>query len=53
MNDFRPAWYVQELERLESLKERPQDRTWGHPMDVALAIAFVLVLTAVFVGVFK
>jgi hypothetical protein len=53
MNDFRPAWYVQELERLESLKEHRQGKTWAHPMDVLLAIAFVLVLTAVFVGVFK
>jgi uncharacterized membrane protein YidH (DUF202 family) len=52
MNDFRPAWYVQELERLESLKERPQDRTWGHPVDALLAVGLVVVLACVALGVF-
>ena len=50
---YRPQWYEDELERLASLEEHPHGRTGTHPMDVLLAIAFVLVLTAVFVGVFK
>jgi hypothetical protein len=50
---YRPQWYEDELNRLAELEEHPQGKTWAHPMDVLLAIAFVLVLTAVFVGVFK
>lgn len=52
MSDFRPQWYVQELERLESLKEHPQGKTWSHPADLLIAIAFVVVVTLLFVGVF-
>jgi hypothetical protein len=52
MSDFRPAWYVQELERLESLKEHRHGKTWGHPTDVLLVIGLVIVLTCLFVGVF-
>ena len=50
--DFRPAWYDAELARLESLEERPQGKTWGHPTDVLLIIGLVIVLTCLFVGVF-
>lgn len=49
---YRPQWYEDELDRLASLEEHPQGRTWSHPTDVLLAIAFVAVLTAVFVGAF-
>lgn len=51
--DFRPAWYDAELARLESLEERPQGKTWGHPTDVLFAIGLVIVLTCLFVGVFR
>ena len=50
---WRAAWYEAELARLASLEEHPQGRTWDHPTDVLIAIAFVIVLTLLFVGVFK
>ncbi len=50
--DFRPAWYEAELARLESLEERPQGKTWGHPTDLLFLIAFVVIGTAIFVGWF-
>lgn len=50
--DFRPAWYETELARLESLKEHPQGKTWAHPADLLIAVALVVVVTLLFVGVF-
>jgi hypothetical protein len=50
-SEFRPAWYEDELARLQDQRCDCAE-TWAHPMDVLLAIAFVLVLTAVFVGWF-
>jgi hypothetical protein len=51
-SEFRPAWYEDELERLASLEEHPHGRTWSHPTDVLFLIAFVALMTAIFVGWF-
>lgn len=49
---FRPAWYDAELARLHDQRCECAE-TWSHPTDVLLAAAFVIVLTLLFVGVFK
>lgn len=50
MTPFEPHWYKAELARAAAEEQRK--KTWGHPMDLLLAIAFVVVLTCLFVGVF-
>lgn len=50
--EFRPAWYDQEMARLQDQRCECAE-TWTHPVDVLLAVAFVVVLTLLFVGVFK
>jgi hypothetical protein len=50
---FRPAWYEDELRRLDALKEHPQGRTWKHPMDLVLAIGLVGVVACAALGVFS
>jgi hypothetical protein len=49
---YRPQWYEDELDRLASLEEHPHGRTWSHPTDVLFLIAFVALMTAIFVGWF-
>lgn len=53
MSDFRPQWYVDELARLDSLKEHPQGKTWTHPVDWLLAIGLVGVVACIALGVFS
>ena len=48
---FRPAWYEAEMARLQDQKCDCAE-TWKHPMDIVFAIAFVLLLTAIFIKVF-
>ena len=48
---FRPAWYDAELARLQDQRCECAE-TWAHPVDVLLAVAFVIVLTLLFVGAF-
>jgi hypothetical protein len=49
---YRPQWYEDELERLASLEEHPQGKTWAHPMDLLFLIAFVVLMTCIFAGWF-
>jgi hypothetical protein len=50
---WRSQWYEDELARLAALEEHPQGRTWAHPADVLIAIAAVVVVTLLCLGVFK
>ena len=50
-SDFGPAWYDAELARLQDQRCKCAE-TWTHPTDVLLAIGFVVVMTAIFVGWF-
>jgi len=52
-NAWREAWYEAELARLQSLEEHPQGPTWGHPTDLPIAAAAVIVVTLLFVGAFQ
>ena len=49
--EFRPAWYQAEMDRLQDQRCECAE-TWAHPVDVLLAVAFVAVLTLLFVGAF-
>lgn len=50
-SEFRPAWYQAEMDRLQDQRCECAE-TWKHPMDIVFAIAFVLLLTAIFIKVF-
>jgi hypothetical protein len=49
--DFRPAWYQAEMDRIADQRCKCAE-TWTHPTDVLFLIAFVAVMTAIFVGWF-
>ena len=55
MRDYEPDWYLQETERIKAEMRRDEikrdrNRTWSHPMDWVLAIAFVAVLVWLVMG---
>lgn len=50
---WREAWYEAELKRLQSIEEHPTGKTWAHPTDVLLAVAAVVVIALLCLGVFK
>lgn len=52
MSPFEPRWYQSERARMEAQRAHQSNETWGHPTDILIAIAFVAVLTCLFVGVF-